>query len=182
MANRFHDPLLLAGKVIAILLQAAMVIGAVALTAVLFAALFFGDELAAEAGLEGFTFPEGFPTMLLAGVMAIGLAIVTLLFVFFGKLRQIIDTVGKGDPFQPANAVRLSRMAWLMLGVQVLILPAAALGAQLARLADEAEGADIAVEGGGFDLTGMLMVIILFILARVFRHGSAMRDDLEGTV
>ena len=31
-------------------------------------------------------------------------------------------------------------------------------------------------------LPGILMVIILFILARVFRHGAAMREDLEGTV
>jgi Fe-S cluster assembly ATPase SufC len=35
---------------------------------------------------------------------------------------------------------------------------------------------------GGLDMTGILLVIILFILARVFRHGAAMREDLEGTV
>ena len=28
----------------------------------------------------------------------------------------------------------------------------------------------------------VLMVIVLFILARVFKHGAAMREDLEGTV
>ena len=28
----------------------------------------------------------------------------------------------------------------------------------------------------------ILLVIILFILARVFRHGASMRADLEGTV
>ena len=32
------------------------------------------------------------------------------------------------------------------------------------------------------DLTGFLIVLVLFILARVFRHGAAMREDLEGTV
>ncbi len=26
------------------------------------------------------------------------------------------------------------------------------------------------------------LALLLFILARVFRHGAAMRDDLEGTV
>ena len=48
----------------------------------------------------------------------------------------------------------------------------------------------IAAEGGlwQFHATrsvmawGILLVLILFILARVFRHGAAMREDLEGTV
>ena len=31
-------------------------------------------------------------------------------------------------------------------------------------------------------MTAWLLVVILFILARVFRHGAAMREDLEGTV
>ena len=37
-------------------------------------------------------------------------------------------------------------------------------------------------DDGGFDMTALLLTVILFILARVFRHGAAMREDLEGTV
>ena len=33
-----------------------------------------------------------------------------------------------------------------------------------------------------FTLTGLLLAIVLFILARIFRHGVEMREDLEGTV
>ena len=29
---------------------------------------------------------------------------------------------------------------------------------------------------------GLLLVLVLFILARVFKTGAQMRDDLEGTV
>ena len=101
---------------------------------------------------------------------------------FFGKLRAIIATVGEGDPFAPANAQRLSRMAWLMLGVQVLTWPAALFAAELADWASQYEDFTLDLSGDGFDLTGILLVIILFILARVFRHGAAMREDLEGTV
>ena len=36
--------------------------------------------------------------------------------------------------------------------------------------------------GDGFSLTGILMVLILFILARVFKRGAEMREELEGTV
>jgi hypothetical protein len=117
----------------------------------------------------------------LAAVMLIGLAIVVMMFFFFGKLRRIIRTVGEGDPFQPANADRLNAMAWLTVGVQLCFLPAAALGMELAKYADEMKDANINVDGG-MDIEGILLAIVLFILARVFRHGAAMREDLEGTV
>jgi hypothetical protein len=117
----------------------------------------------------------------MAGVMLIGLAIVLMLFVFFGTLRKIIATVGEGDPFAPENADRLSLMGWLMLGVQLALIPATALGIALARFASQFEDAHFTVDGG-LDIEGILLVIILFILARVFRHGAAMREDLEGTV
>ena len=113
--------------------------------------------------------------------MLIGLAIVAMLFVFFGSLRKIINTVGEGDPFAPANANRLSLMGWLMLGVQLLLIPALGLGLLLAKYADEMEHSSITIDAG-LDMEGILLVIILFILSRVFRHGAAMREDLEGTV
>ena len=43
------------------------------------------------------------------------------------------------------------------------------------------ENADITIDAG-LDIEGILLALILFILARVFRHGARMRDDLEGTV
>ena len=179
MTRRLKDPLLLVGKAIAIVMQAAMVLGAIALIVAAVGITFFTPELAAEADME--FFPADFPVAALVGVMLIGLAIVTMLFFFFDKLRRIIGTVGEGDPFQPANAVRLNRMAWLMIGIQLSLLPATALGMKLAEHADEMNEAQITV-GRGLDLEGILLAIVLFILARVFRHGAAMRDDLEGTV
>ncbi len=180
-ATRPNDLLLIGGKIITVFMQIAMAIGAVALViAVPLLVVFSGDiaaEVASEFGPDG----PALPVIALIGIMLIGLAIVAAMFVFFGKLRQIIDTVGEGDPFAPANADRLALMGWLMLGVQLLLIPAAALGVYLASFADEIEDVHLTVDGG-FDLTGILMVIVLFILARVFKHGAAMREDLEGTV
>lgn len=48
--------------------------------------------------------------------------------------------------------------------------------------ADEAHELHAEVGGGGIDASGILLVILLFILARVFRKGTEMREDLEGTV
>ena len=180
--DRTSDLLLLAGKVVTVMMQGAMVIGAAALVIALGAIAFFQDTIQAEMLADPDFKGVVFPTLTMIGVMLIGLAIVATLFVFFGRLRAIINTVGEGDPFVPVNAERLSLMAWLMLGVQLLVLAAIPLALDLVELADDlGESSHIEVSSG-IDLSGILLVIILFILARVFRHGAAMREDLEGTV
>lgn len=176
-----NDLLLLAGKVITIFMQGAMAIGAIALLIGIPALLWFRADILAEYAEDIGDPAATLPVLSLVGAMLIGLAMVAAMFIFFGKLRQIIGTVGEGDPFQPANADRLSLMAWLMLGVQILIFPATALGLHLAQFADKIEGAHVSIDGG-LDMSAIMLVIILFILARVFRHGAAMREDLEGTV
>ncbi|MWV28843.1 DUF2975 domain-containing protein [Aurantiacibacter rhizosphaerae] len=179
--TRPNDLLLLAGKVLCVIMQAIMAIGAVALIVAAAALLIWQGTIIAEYAAEIGDPDAVFPVYTLLGVMLIGLAIVAMLFLFFGILRKIIRTVGDRDPFAPANADRLSRMGWLMLGVQLAMIPAVALGVHLAQFADELEDVNVTVDGGT-DVTGILLVIILFILARVFRHGAAMREDLEGTV
>jgi hypothetical protein len=34
----------------------------------------------------------------------------------------------------------------------------------------------------GFSGSGLVLMLVLFILSRIFRHGAAMREELEGTV
>lgn len=180
--DRTSDILLLAGKIITVFMQAAMAIGATAIVIALGAIAIYHDAIQAEMLADPDFRGVVFPTLSVIGIMLIGFAIVATLFVFFGRLRAIINTVGEGDPFVPVNAERLSLMAWLMLGVQLLALAATPLALDLIELADDL-GEDTHIEiGSGFDLSGILLVIILFILARVFRHGAAMREDLEGTV
>lgn len=179
--NKPNDLLLLAGKIITFFMQAVMTLGGVALLVAVPLLLFFRGEIVAKYAEEVGDPTVVFPVFALVGVMLLGIALLAMLFVFFGKLRQIINTVGEGDPFQPANADRLSMMAWLALGGQLLFIPALALGTYLASFADEMEDVHLTIDGG-LDIEGILLVIILFILARVFRHGAAMREDLEGTV
>ena len=187
MGKTLNDPLLLIGKIFAIFLQAVMAIGAVALLIAIPAVIIAGGYVEAEIAKEAPNIDESFPAIWIAAIMAIGLSIVGMLFVFFGKFRKIIGTVGEGDPFQPENAKRLNVMAWLMLGTQLVMIPAAAIAIPLARYATKVGEAGIeevsfSFDGSGFDMTAWLFVVILFILARVFRHGAEMREDLEGTV
>ena len=177
-----NDLLLLSGKVVTILLQAAMAVGALALAIAVPALIFFEDAVL-EGVRAGSPMPLGeIPMLPLIGLLGIMFITLAALFVFFGKLRAIIDTVSAGDPFVPVNAERLSAMAWLLLASQLLTWPLVALALVIAEWAQELDDVDLRLEGDAFDITGILMVLVLFILARVFRHGAAMREDLEGTV
>lgn len=187
MTKTLNDPLLLIGKIFCIFLQVVTAIGAVALLIAIPAILFAQGMIQAAIVEDLPDMTHDFPALLIAAIMAIGLSFLAMLFVFFGKLRRIIGTVGEGDPFQPENARRLSQMGWLMLGTQLVMIPAGAIAIQLARYADEIEKAGADDVSFTFDddiisMSSLLLVVILFILARVFRHGAAMREDLEGTV
>jgi hypothetical protein len=100
---------------------------------------------------------------------------------FLLLLRQIIATVGQGDPFISDNADRLARMGWIALAVQGLEV---ALYWALRWVAPLVEDGDSVRLDDDASISGsaIVMVLVLFILARVFRQGAAMREDLEGTV
>ena len=173
------DPLLSAGRFLALIAQYLMAFAAILIAITLPVILIFhadiAEELQSEFGDPTYTFPlwETIAVMLLA------LMTLICLFLFFKKLVQIIGTVGDGDPFVPANASRLEQMGWLMLATQLLSIPMLWIGY---RVNDAFEDAERTTSHLDVDGSGLLLVIILFILARVFRRGADMRDDLEGTV
>ena len=175
------DPLLLAGKVLTIIMQIAMGIAGIALLIGIPALFIFQSDIAAELAAEVGEQAAELPLLSIAALMAMAVVVVGMIFLFFDRLRKIIGTVGEGDPFAPANAQRLNAMAWLLLGVQIIAIPMAGVGLTLAKWADATGHESITIDAG-LDLTGILMVVVLFILARVFRIGAAMREDLEGTV
>lgn len=105
-------------------------------------------------------------------------AALALWWMFFRCLTHIVDTVVEGDPFIASNANRLQHMAFLLLAIQLVYIPTAAFGL-IVETAFKGPASDVAVF---WDFTGFLMVITLFIFARVFRHGTDMRSDLRGTI
>lgn len=113
--------------------------------------------------------------LVVAGAALVGVMMTLYLF-FLRHLSHMVATVGTGDPFQPENADRLQKMAWLTLVLQGCMIVLAPL---VTMIADR-----IGEKGGGLELSfdSLLLALVLFVLARVFRHGTQMRDDLEGTV
>jgi hypothetical protein len=178
MADQSNDLLLLAGRILAMIAKWLMAIAALALIVAIPLVIVFNGEINAELRAEMADPAIVFPLWQAVAAFALTFAALTMLFVFFDRLLRIIASVGAGDPFEPANAVRLEQMGWLMLGVQLVAIPLAGLGLFIAKTFED-QGATV---DAGFDIGAILLVIVLFILARVFKHGAAMRADLEGTV
>ena len=179
MTSRPNDPLLLAGKIIVLFMQAVVAFGAIVLAISLPLVFFLRDKITAEARVEYANPDFVFPTAAVLGIMMFGIILLALAFWFLRQLRQIIATVGEGDPFVPENAERLTLMGWIALAAQLLAIPAAGAALYIAKIFEDQEGMTV---DAGIDLSGIVLVVVLFILARVFRHGAAMRADLEGTV
>lgn len=180
MTTRRTDPLLLAGKIITLILQ-----GMCAVAGGVFVLLIPLVVLLSQGILPGLGSGNDLPDIARYPLLGIAIGLVmtvnlAAMFVFFGRMRALIESAAKGDPFIPENARRLSAMAWLLLAASIFAVVIGELRAALANLVDP-QGAN-AIEYSPYDLHSLLLVLVLFILARVFRHGATMRDDLEGTV
>ena len=91
------------------------------------------------------------------------------------SLTAVVSSANKADPFVPANAQRLRTIGWALLALQLLDLPCTALARFWPSLGS-------AAPVGGVSIGGWLATLMVFVFARVFATGSAMRDDLAGTV
>ena len=140
--------------------------------------LIFQSDITAELLEEGTTAPPGFFAALVFLLLGCA-ALVIMGIYFFWNLLAITDTVRDGDPFIPDNAARLTRMAWLVVAIYVGGFIVAIPGVWIASIAADAGDANFDVGGDG---SGVILVLVLFVLARVFRKGTEMREDLEGTV
>jgi hypothetical protein len=109
-------------------------------------------------------------------IIVIGILSAPLAHILLTRLLAIVETVRFGDPFVTGNAERLKTTAWALLGLELLHV---AVGASAAYASSDSQPLDI---HWNFSVSGWLAVLLLFVLARVFAHGTRMRDDLEGTV
>ena len=175
MSTRKSDPLLVIAKIIVWFIIGVLAFAGFFVALGIPALAIFNGKVAAE--LAANNAPESL-VWLIAGLLVAVLGLLALALQFFRLLLRIVNSVHEGDPFAPENGDRLSMMAWLMLAINILALPVAGLGAYIAKTA----GAEPGTVDASFDFGGLVLILTLFILARVFRHGSAMREELEGTV
>ncbi len=135
----------------------------------------FGDALFARIAFKYHGRHIGETVALLRLTGAIGIACCVAVYHLFTPLLAILATVRAGDPFVVVNADRLQRIGWALLAIQVLDLGLGGVVLALDRI-----DVEHATWMPGF--TGWIGVAMLFVLARVFRVGAGMRDDLAMTV
>lgn len=131
------------------------------------------QELIAKLAAEGI--PANGVNAILS-ILAIVAVVMAIGFFFLRHLLRIIGSVGDGDPFNPVNADRLRSMGWLAIASQPLMWSLGLVARWIHQFTDKAD-ADV-----GISLGAIILGLILFILARVFRTGAQMREELEGTV
>ena len=175
MADRFNDPLLLFAKAFIYFMIGILAFAGFFVLLGIPAVLIFGADLGADVNTADL--PK-FAYWLIVLLLACVAGMLYLAVRFFQHLLRIVKSVGEGDPFAPANADRLTAMAWITLALNIVAVPTVALGLYIAKLAGEEPG----TVDASLDVGGITLILTLFILARVFRHGTALRDDLEGTV
>jgi hypothetical protein len=112
----------------------------------------------------------------LRGIAVLGLFTIPLNHAILKRLLAIVDTVRAGDPFVAANASRLQVIAWVLLALNLVSI---VIGVIAKTVSTPAHPLHISA---GFSINGWLAVLLTFLLARVFAEGTAMREDLEGTV
>jgi hypothetical protein len=90
----------------------------------------------------------------------------------------VVASASVGDPFIEANAAELVRVAWLLLCVDVID----ALLKPIIYLLAPAVVREKMHNVVHISVTGLFAVLLIFVLAQVFRRGSDMRAELAGTI
>ncbi|MEO9468315.1 DUF2975 domain-containing protein [Parasphingorhabdus sp.] len=161
-----------------------LVLGAGVLTIAVPTILAFTDEVTNEMA-DVFVAPPGPEIVwMIAGMMVFGLVMLLLILFSINRLRRIVDSVGEGNPFTRINGTRLRGMGIAVFLMQIITFFGSIFATTiLTTLGEVKPDRDFSLTiDGGISITGILLVLLLIILARVFDRGADMQDELEGTV
>jgi hypothetical protein len=166
-------------KVILDVVHVALWVVAVVVSGVLVAVLLLSirPELADSRIVVGDLHIEGawLGPLLAASLLAADLYFAGAL-VIVGELRRISQTLVAGDPFHPANVRRLQIIAGALAGLEL----ARYVVTPMLRVA--AHNSHHFKINGGISLTTWFGVLVIVVLAEVFREGARLRGEAELTI
>ncbi|MFZ5719717.1 MAG: DUF2975 domain-containing protein [Pseudomonadota bacterium] len=110
---------------------------------------------------------------IIGGLVGMGLYLSGIL-VIVGSLRRIFMTLTAGDPFHPDNVARLRLIGLMLAGLELGRYAFWAVSAWLFAGVDRVEPS--------FSLTAWFSVLVVFVLAEVFREGARLRREAELTI
>lgn len=108
-----------------------------------------------------------------SGLTAAGLYLAGILIIV-GALRRIFTTLTSGDPFHPDNVARLRLIGLMLAGLELGRYVFWAVSAWLLPGVNRVEPS--------MSLTAWFSVLVVFVLAEVFREGARLRREAELTI
>jgi hypothetical protein len=105
----------------------------------------------------------GFSVLYVGGLLAV-----------FGQMRRVLATLIRGDPFHPANVNRLRVMGLALVGLELV--------GYLVRLAVHWFVRTEQPWPFSLNATGWFAILVVFVLAEVFREGARLRSEAELTI
>jgi hypothetical protein len=117
---------------------------------------------------------KGVTAAILAGGLVIAAAYIGAVLVIVERLRRIFATLTAGDPFHPSNVRRLRVIGLMLAAIELARYPIALVGAWIAPQASRG--------GFGVSPTAWFAVLVVFVLAEVFREGARLRREAELTI
>jgi Protein of unknown function (DUF2975) len=85
-------------------------------------------------------------------------------------LRAIVESARSGDPFVPENGARLRRIGWLVL-----------VGNVITTQSDHIASHHV-ITFPPIGFSGLVTVLLVFVLARIFDTGTRMRTEIRETI
>ena len=134
---------------------------------------------------EMFVNPPAAEVLGMIALLFVLVVIIALLTLFaIDRLRRIVDSVSEGNPFTRINGTRLRGIGIAAFVIQIITFCGGLLSIGLITMLGEPKpGTDFdASINVSIPVTGILLVLLLILLARVFDRGAAMQDELDGTV
>jgi hypothetical protein len=113
-----------------------------------------------------------------AAAILVGALYIAGSIIIVGRLRRIFRTLIAGDPFHPENVRRLRVIALTLAVLELGRYATAALAHILARLLHTQR---IQFDGG-INLTTWFAVLVIVVLAEVFKEGARLRGEAELTI
>ncbi len=107
--------------------------------------------------------------LLALAVYVVGLVVV------FNRLRRVFGTLTLGDPFHPDNVSRLRVIGLALIGLELM-------GYLLRMTLAFVFPGRVGSGGLTLNLTAWFAILVVFVLAEVFREGARLRRDAELTI
>ncbi|MCR5878052.1 DUF2975 domain-containing protein [Phenylobacterium sp. J367] len=163
-------------KIILDVVYAALWVGVAAVVVLAFLALLMGfnPEFLRSLKLNGDYGAIDDPVPVVAGGLAAGALYLSGILAIVWSLRRIFATLTAGDPFHPDNVPRLRFIGLILAGLE--------LGRYAVWGVSQWLLADVIRNEPNFSLTAWFSVLVVFVLAEVFREGARLRREAELTI